>query len=86
MRKRFIKAEEDLKNVYQALLTAAALLLFTVGTIILTTLVVKTEETPLSSEHEGFRMFDERTVEIKNMRCFIVIGASCHRKLLNITH
>lgn len=58
------------KPFIKPFLTAAALLLFTVGTIMLTTLVVKTEETQLSSEHESFRMFDERTVEIKKYEMF----------------
>lgn len=58
------------KPFIKPFLTAAALLLFTVGTIMLTTLVVKTEETQLSSEHAAFRMFDERTVKIKKYEMF----------------
>ncbi|MGM9948668.1 MAG: hypothetical protein ACI33P_01015 [Lysinibacillus sp.] len=58
------------KPFIKPLLTVAALFLFTVGTIILTTSVVKTEETQQSAEPIEFRMFDERTVEIKKYELF----------------
>ncbi|KGR84552.1 hypothetical protein [Lysinibacillus odysseyi] len=58
------------KLLLKPLLTAAALLLFTVGAIFLTSTLLTTKETQLSAEHADFRMFDERTVEIKKYELF----------------
>ena len=58
------------KPFFKPLLTVAALFIFTVGAIILTTSVVKTEETQLSTEPVDFRMFDERTIQIAKYEKF----------------
>jgi hypothetical protein len=52
------------------LLTAAALLFFTVGAVFLTSTLLSAKETQLSAEPEHFRMFDKRTVEIKKYEMF----------------
>ena len=55
---------------FKPLLTVAALFIFTVGAILLTTSVVKTEETQLSAKPVDFRMFDERTIQIAKYEKF----------------
>ncbi len=58
------------KPFIEPLLTAATLLLFIVGAILLTTTNLATREPLVSTEPKEFRMFDERTVEITKYEMF----------------
>lgn len=58
------------KPLLKPLLTTAALLLFTVGAVFLTSTLLAAKETQLSAEPADFRMFDKRTVEIKKYEMF----------------